>query len=204
MTNEEQLKKLLPCVADMARILLEQTKAMGFDLYITSGYRTPAEQDRIYSQGRTRPGRIVTYAVGTPRPTGNHCFGIAFDVADRKRGYEIDWLSVGKVGEKCGLEWGGRWSKIVDKPHFQFTGGLTLKELQAGKRPEVKKKIDMNFANQHKGRLFLAVGEGGQLYYIDYKSAKKISLGKNPTEAFTILKKLAVGISNADLAKFPN
>jgi peptidoglycan L-alanyl-D-glutamate endopeptidase CwlK len=36
-----------------------------------------------------------------------------------------DWQEVGVAGESVGLEWGGRWRKIRDMPHFQLTRGLT-------------------------------------------------------------------------------
>ena len=135
MTNEEHIKTLLPVVQEKVRLFLFKAKEAGFDLRITDSHRTPKEQDEIYSRGRTTPGRIVTYAKGTPVPQSLHNFQCAIDVCDKKKLYDIDWNKLGKIGESCGLEWGGRWTKPVDKPHFQFTGGLTLKELQQGKRP---------------------------------------------------------------------
>ena len=29
--------------------------------------------------------------------------------------------------------WGGSWTGFVDRPHFEFTGGLTLRDLQQGR-----------------------------------------------------------------------
>ena len=130
------LKSLLPIVQEKVKLFLSKAKEAGFDLRITDGHRTPQEQDYIYAQGRTRPGRIVTYAKANQ---SLHNFKCAIDVVDKKKGYDIDWNKLGKIGESCGLEWGGRWTKPVDKPHFQYTGGLTLKQLQSGKRPEAPK-----------------------------------------------------------------
>jgi hypothetical protein len=45
------------------------------------------------------------------------------------------WKIIGEEGQKLGLEWGGSWKSIIDKPHFQLTGGLTPAQLRAGKRP---------------------------------------------------------------------
>src|SRR5699024_4287317 len=39
-----------------------------------------------------------------------------------------------------GFEWGGDWQSIVDRPHIQMTGGLSLAQLQAGKKPNLKYK----------------------------------------------------------------
>lgn len=32
---------------------------------------------------------------------------------------EILWGKVGALGESVGLEWGGRWARFPDRPHFQ-------------------------------------------------------------------------------------
>lgn len=127
------LKTLLPIVQEKVRLFLSKAKEAGFDLRITDGHRTPQEQDKLYSQGRTFPGKIVTNAKANQ---SLHNFKCAIDVCDRKKVYNIDWEKLGKIGESCGLEWGGRWKQFVDRPHFQYTGGLTLKQLQAGKQPE--------------------------------------------------------------------
>src|SRR5699024_5697446 len=46
----------------------------------------------------------------------------------------------GQMAEQLGFEWGGRWKSIVDRPHIQMTGGLSLAQLQAGKKPNLKYK----------------------------------------------------------------
>jgi len=48
------------------------------------------------------------------------------------------WQQIGALGESVGLEWAGRWKKFRELAHFQFTGGLTLAELQTGKSVQVK------------------------------------------------------------------
>jgi peptidoglycan L-alanyl-D-glutamate endopeptidase CwlK len=104
------------------------------------------EQDALYAQGRNAPGKIVTYAKGG---SSYHNYGLAFDIALATQGgvswdtkADIndnpipDFFEVGKIGEECGLEWGGRWrGKKQDLPHFQFTFGLTIPELFDGKLP---------------------------------------------------------------------
>lgn len=54
-----------------------------------------------------------------------HQWGVAFDFfrADGKGTYNNDdgfFERVGKIGAEIGLEWGGTWKTIVDKPHFQL------------------------------------------------------------------------------------
>jgi peptidoglycan L-alanyl-D-glutamate endopeptidase CwlK len=66
-----------------------------------------------------------------------HNYGRAFDCAfivpgSQAVSWKGPWEKVGAIGEAFGLEWGGRWLKLKDRPHFEFKGGKTLKELRAG------------------------------------------------------------------------
>ena len=93
-------------------------KAMGIDFILTCTRRTQEEQDALYAQGRSTPGRIVTWTRNS-----RHISGEAFDIAILKNG-KITWAiedyaEAGKVGELCGLVWGGRWKK-PDAAHFQL------------------------------------------------------------------------------------
>lgn len=86
-------------------------------LKITSGRRTQEEQDKLYAQGRTTPGPIVTWTRNS-----NHISGKAFDIAfSGKDPYpkNFNWEILGKLGESVGLKWGGRW-KTPDNPHFEI------------------------------------------------------------------------------------
>ncbi|CAH0305470.1 peptidoglycan-binding protein [Priestia megaterium] len=135
---EDRLSKIHPTLADKARQLIAKAHEEGIDLVVTQGLRTIAEQNALYAQGRTAPGKIVTKAKGG---SSYHNFGLAFDIAVRKENGEIDWDStklysrVGQLGKSIGLEWGGDFKSIRDTPHFQLTFGLTLSQLRAGKRP---------------------------------------------------------------------
>ena len=111
-------------------------KKKGIDLIVTSTLRDAEYQAYLYAQGRTRPGNIVTNA----KYIGPHGFGLAFDVVPIVNGMAIwnnnsFWKIIGEEGKKLGLEWGGDWKSIIDKPHFQLTEGLSGAQLRAGKRP---------------------------------------------------------------------
>jgi len=94
---------------------------LGIVLRITSAYRSFEEQDRLYAKGRTAHGSIVTYAKGGQSP---HNYLAAFDVVEVMDGGDINWRTewnaIGKIGERHGFEWGGRWRR-PDRPHFQDT-----------------------------------------------------------------------------------
>jgi len=135
---EDRLSKIHPTLADKARQLIAKAHAEGIDLVVTQGLRTIAEQNALYAQGRTAPGKIVTKAKGG---SSYHNFGLAFDIAVRNADGSIDWDTaklysrVGQLGKSIGLEWGDDFKSIKDTPHFQLTFGLTLSQLRAGKRP---------------------------------------------------------------------
>lgn len=137
MTVSRKIDDLHPRVAQMCRQFVAKAKAAGIDTIITSTYRCLEAQADLYAQGRTKPGRIVTQA----RPGYSwHNFRLAFDfvpvVAGRARWNDLPaFRECGRIGKDLGLEWGGDWPKFKDYPHFQWTGGLTLKQMRAGARP---------------------------------------------------------------------
>lgn len=68
--------------AKLAKVLEEVAAKTGHPWVIVEGYRSQARQTWLYSQGRTRPGNIVTW-VKSPRWHGT---GLAADVAPTKNG----------------------------------------------------------------------------------------------------------------------
>jgi peptidoglycan L-alanyl-D-glutamate endopeptidase CwlK len=42
------------------------------------------------------------------------------------------WQEIGKLGKAAGLEWAGDWVRFKEFPHFQYTGGVSLAQLQKG------------------------------------------------------------------------
>jgi len=104
--------------------LIEACKKQGLKVKIGETYRTREEQDALYSQGRTKPGNIVTNAQGSSY-SSYHQWGTAFDIYrdDGQGAYNDtgDFFSrIGQIGKSIGLEWGGDWKSITDKPHFQL------------------------------------------------------------------------------------
>lgn len=134
--TENNIASLHPKVQTMARSFMTAAipamKKHGFNIQIISGTRSWAEQDALYAKGRTAPGKKVTNARGG---FSNHNFGIAFDIGLFKDGkYYGDhalYTTCGEIGESLGFEWGGRWKKFVDRPHFQAKTGLTLAQMRA-------------------------------------------------------------------------
>lgn len=93
-------------------------KEAGIDYILTCTGRTKAEQAELYAQGRTKPGRIVTWTMNS-----KHIKGDAFDIAVKVNGKvswdRINYMRPGTIGESVGLTWGGLWKK-PDYPHFEI------------------------------------------------------------------------------------
>lgn len=142
---EKKLSGVHSSIANKARELIIKAHEEGIFIIITQGLRTIKEQNELYEQGRTKPGKIVTNARGG---YSYHNYGLAFDfcVCDIVGGklvpnWFVDkrWKRVGELGKKLGLEWGGSWTSFKDYPHFQLTFGLSLSQLRNGVKPPVAK-----------------------------------------------------------------
>ena len=108
---------------------------------IAQGLRTFAEQDALYAQGRTKPGKKVTNAKGGQ---SIHNYGLAVDIvlildgktaswdekSDFDRDQQSDWIEVVTEFKRAGFSWGGDWRTFKDMPHFEKTSGLSLKQIQ--------------------------------------------------------------------------
>jgi peptidoglycan L-alanyl-D-glutamate endopeptidase CwlK len=124
---------LLPQVHSRAVSLIEKLKAQGVEIKITEGLRTYERQQILWDQGRTKPGNIVTNAMPG---YSMHNHGVAFDVYPVKDGWNTSaavWEIIGRVGESLGLEWGGRWKGLVDKPHFEYALGHSAEDFAFGR-----------------------------------------------------------------------
>lgn len=107
--------------------------SMGCEYIAISGNRTWEQQQALYDQGRTKPGKKVTRA----KPGSSwHNFGVALDFGVfRGRSYldNVDaklarrvHIACAKHAEECGLEWGGNWKNFKDIPHYQLKVDVSL------------------------------------------------------------------------------
>lgn len=117
----EKLKSVHP---DLIRVMQRTIEISPVDFKITHGLRTQAEQDALYAQGRTTPGKIVTNT-----RKSRHIGGFAVDVAAIVNG-AISWdmkyyrqiTDAAKQASrelnipiKCGIDW-----KMKDGPHIEL------------------------------------------------------------------------------------
>lgn len=135
--------KLHPKLQEKIQQLKAGCREQGLEIGMGECLRTAAEQDALYAQGRTKPGKKVTNCKGSSYRS-MHQWGVAFDFY-RNDGkgtyYDKDgfFTKVGKIGQEIGLEWGGSWKSIVDTPHFQLPdwGSTAAKLKKQYGRPEI-------------------------------------------------------------------
>ena len=65
-----------------------------------------------------------------------------------------------------------------------------------------KMSADKNLTARLKGKIILRVQSAGQAYYVNPLNGEKYFLGR-PADALAVMKKLALGITNVDLAQIP-
>ena len=111
----------------------DAAKAAKIDFILTCTYRSGKEQDALYAQGRTKPGKKVTNArAGQSKHNATNSRGLpaakAFDIVVMVNGKpewntaNPLWPKIGAIGKKVGLDWGGSWPKLKDFAHFQLNG----------------------------------------------------------------------------------
>lgn len=137
-------KKIHPELVKKLKKLKSLCKENGISIKFSEGYRTVAEQDALYAQGRTKPGNVVTNARGSSY-SSQHQWGIAADFylnmdidgdGDKKDDAFNDvtnmFSRVGRLAEEVGLSWGGNWTRILDKPHLYIgKWGSTTSDLKS-------------------------------------------------------------------------
>lgn len=128
------LNDLDPVMHTKALLFEQEAKANGIEIIFVCTYRSNTEQQATYNQGRTTPGKIVTFAkagqsLHNLRKDGKPA-SMAFDIVPISKGRAIwettgelahIWARLGEIGEGLSLQWGGKWSGAkFDAGHFQL------------------------------------------------------------------------------------
>lgn len=152
--SQERLKLVYPRLADKINQLSTRLAVEGIYIAVVQGLRTIAEQQAIFEQGRSAPGKIVTNA-----PGGHswHNFGLSVDCAIENPDCSIDWNAnhpqwkrMEQIGVSLGMTSGANWVRIVDAPHFQLTGRFPENAPTDEVRELIKSGIDSVWAEVEK------------------------------------------------------
>ena len=133
----DRLATLTPVLRALADLHLSALARAGIRAQVVQGLRTEAEQAKLYAQGRTVPGKIVTRAAhASDSAHGPGADGLArgYDIAIYD-GLILSWApkmlplydQAGEIGKGLGLAWGGDWPEPKrDRPHYQLPMWRTL------------------------------------------------------------------------------
>jgi D-alanyl-D-alanine carboxypeptidase. len=129
------LNALHPAFRDKVTELIRLCRLKGIEVAVVETFRTHAKQNEYKGMG----GGTYTNSVGG---RSKHQYGLAVDIVPIVNGKpqwknQTLWRKVGVIGESLGLRWGGRWKRPYDPAHFEWSGGLTSKQLAEGMLPPV-------------------------------------------------------------------
>ena len=126
-----------PRLQAMAQDFIDRCKVAGLEVILTQTYRSAAEQDADYAQGRTAPGHIITNAKGGENP--HNCTlpdgtpaAKAFDFAIMCGENTLDWdaeddewQTAIAIVKAVGLVSGSTFHGIPDTDHAEMPNWRT-------------------------------------------------------------------------------
>lgn len=100
----QKLQTLIPDLRWRVRDVLRSAASYGADVAVISAARSQAEQDRLYAQGRTTPGAVVTWTRNSMH-IGGRAVDLGFRVGGRVTWQVPDWWweALGVIGTWHGL-----------------------------------------------------------------------------------------------------
>ena len=125
----DKLAGVHPSLISAYTKIFDAMASLGFDLRVTDGLRTVAQQQALYAKGRTAPGNLVTNADGVIKRSNHQAhedgFGHALDCTFFVNGVpswdeKLPWKLYGEMAKSLGCKWGGDWVGLVDKPHIEW------------------------------------------------------------------------------------
>ena len=149
--NCEAVMYLESIVAKKVLALLDRLEQLGIEVLITDGKRTADEQDALFKKGG------VTHVYDS---NSYHVWGMAVDIAPigifgrLAYGDTKAYEAIAREARILGFAWGYTlWG--FDKPHFQYTQGLTIKQLKGGARllPEPSRVVNREVVLQSRARM---------------------------------------------------
>lgn len=132
--SQRSKNNLLFIHPDLVKVMNEAIKNSPVDFIITDGIRSTEEQRKLYNQGRSIPGKIVTNADGVNNKSNHQVksdgYGYAVDLypfyngsaqLNDAKSLKVIADHIKSVAKELGVnvQWGGDW-KFKDYPHFEL------------------------------------------------------------------------------------
>lgn len=136
MSGIHQDQRLVGVHPKLIAVVTEAAKHLPFDLCIVEGLRSLERQKQLFAQGRSAPGKVVTWTLNSKHIKQGDGTGHAVDLCAQIAG-KLDWTKADQVGramyqasETLGtpIRWGADWNHNgrlhekgeTDSPHFEL------------------------------------------------------------------------------------
>ena len=133
--SQRSLNRLVGVNENLVNVVKRAIEISEVDFMVVEGLRTKQRQEELYAQGRTKPGKVVTWTMKS-----KHIDGLAVDIAPCNKDGSINWNdlkmfdkmadAVFKAAEEIGVKirWGRDWDMDcirgekgeTDSPHFEL------------------------------------------------------------------------------------
>jgi hypothetical protein len=153
------------CPAARAKCLegLKKCRDAGYILGISQTWRSGDYQHQLFTQ---RPK-----VTNCDRGESPHEFRIAWDVYVNMKGKNIYDTAIldkcGQIFESIGCIYGGDWNnnglhdkgEFVDRPHIQYNGGYTDRQIRAGKVPSIVTPKPVPKPSERSTTTYIVIGD---------------------------------------------
>ena len=126
--SEENITGVHPA---LIRVVRRAMSMQVMDFSIIEGFRTDERQEKLYDQGRTTKGAIVTWTLNSRHKMQPSGYGEAFDLTP----YPIDWEDENKFWMLRGVMLA---AAAIEKVEIEYlSGGRDLPHVQLKRKREV-------------------------------------------------------------------
>lgn len=133
--SQRSLSRLVGVNESLVNVVKRAIEISDVDFMVVEGLRTKQRQEGLYAQGRTKPGKVVTWTMKS-----KHIDGLAVDIAPCNKDGSINWNDL-KMFDKMAdamfkaakelninIRWGRDWDMDgirgekgeTDSPHFEL------------------------------------------------------------------------------------
>lgn len=84
--SQRSLNRLVGVNENLVNVVKRAIEISEVDFMVVEGLRTKQRQEELYAQGRTKPGKIVTWTMKS-----KHIDGLAVDIAPCNKDGSINW-----------------------------------------------------------------------------------------------------------------
>jgi peptidoglycan L-alanyl-D-glutamate endopeptidase CwlK len=144
--SNKDMALLHPTVYARVMEVIKALDRANIPLVVYEGFRHPARQNWLYAQGRTRSGKIVTYAKGWE---SFHQYGLAVDMAFQTANGGLTWNEPKKGMWAAYHEIARRHGMMplkFETPHIQITD-WSIGALKQGKYPPTNSRTFIRMIN---------------------------------------------------------